>query len=249
MRPRAVLVEDELLLRHQLEEMLATVWPGLQIVASASDGAQGLAAVELHAPDVLFLDVEMPEMSGLEVARRVNGRAHVVFVTAYSQYAVAAFEAGAIDYLLKPIDLERLETACARLKARLDQAPKALDEVLAQLAARIAPARQHLRWITASLGASVRLITVDEVLYFQSDTKYTRVVTAGGDALIQTPLKELLEQLDPDEFWQVHRSSIVRARAIDQVSRDGSGHVLLRLKGRDETLRVSQPFAFRFRQM
>jgi DNA-binding LytR/AlgR family response regulator len=249
MKPRAVLVEDETLLRHQLEEMLAVAWPGLVIAASVGDGAQGLAAVERERPDVLFLDVEMPEMSGLEVARRASGRAQVVFVTAYSQYAIAAFEAGAIDYLLKPIDLQRLATACERLKSRLGSTPPALDQVLAQLVARVAPVRQYLRWITASRGAQVRLITVEEILYFQSDTKYTRVAVADSDALIQTPLKDLLDQLDPEEFWQIHRSTIVRARAIDHVSRDGSGHVLLRLKGRDETLRVSQPFAFRFRQM
>jgi DNA-binding LytR/AlgR family response regulator len=249
MKPRAVLVEDETLLRHQLEELLAAVWPELVIAASVGDGALGLAAVERERPDVLFLDVEMPEMSGLEVARRASGRAQVVFVTAYSQYAIAAFEAGAIDYLLKPIDLQRLTTACERLKSRLGSTPPALDQVLAQLAARVAPVRQYLRWITASRGTQVRLITVDEILFFQADTKYTRVAVADSDALIQTPLKELLDQLDPEEFWQIHRSTIVRARAIDHVARDGAGHVVLRLKGRDETLRVSQPFAFRFRQM
>jgi DNA-binding LytR/AlgR family response regulator len=249
MKARAILVEDETQLRHHLEELLEAVWPDLQIVASAADGAQALVEVERHRPDILFLDVEMPEMSGIEVARRANGRAHVVFVTAYSQYAVAAFEAGAVDYLLKPIDAQRLATACARLQARLGSAPPALDQVLAQLAARIAPPRSHLRWVTASSGSTVRLITVDEILYFQSDTKYTRVVTAAAEALIQTPLKELLEQLDPEEFWQIHRGTIVRATAIDSVARDGLGHALVRLKGRDEALKVSQPYMYRFRQM
>jgi DNA-binding LytR/AlgR family response regulator len=249
MKARAVIVEDEALLREQLVELLAGIWPELDIVASVGDGAQGLAALDRHGPDVLFLDVEMPEMSGLEVARRANGRCHVAFVTAYSQYAVAAFDAGAVDYVLKPIDEQRLAVACRRLQQRLGTQPAALDRVLAQLAARVAEARPYLRWITASRGANVRMITVDEICYFQSDTKYTRVVTADSEALIQMPLKALLEQLDPAAFWQIHRSTIVNAQAIESVGRDGSGHALLRLKTRPESLRVSQQFAYRFRQM
>jgi DNA-binding LytR/AlgR family response regulator len=249
MKPRAVIVEDETLLRDQLEETLGVVWPELSVVASVGDGVQGLAALDRHQPDVLFLDVEMPEMSGLEVARRANGRCHVAFVTAYSQYAVAAFDAGAVDYMLKPIDEQRLAVACRRLQQRLGSKPAALDQVLAQLAARVAGARAYLRWITASRGANVRMITVDEICYFQADTKYTRVVTADSEALIHTPLKDLLEQLDPAAFWQIHRSTIVNAQAIESVGRDGSGHALLRLMTRPESLRVSQQFAYRFRQM
>jgi DNA-binding LytR/AlgR family response regulator len=249
MKPTAILVEDEPLLRHQLEELLARHWPELQIVASVGDGAQALQAFQRHRPDLMFLDVEMPELSGLEVARAVSGRCHVAFVTAYSEYAVAAFEAGAVDYLLKPIDEERLVTACARLRERLASQPAAFDHVLAELAARIAEKKSYLRWITAARGANVRLITVDEVCYFEADTKYTRVVMGDGDALINTPLKDLLEQLDPAAFWQIHRSTIVNAQAIESVGRDATGHLLVRLKDRAETLRVSQPFAYRFRQM
>ena len=249
MKPTALVVEDEPLLRHQLEELLARHWPELQIVASVGDGAQALQAFERLRPDLMFLDVEMPELSGLEVARAASGRCHVAFVTAYSEYAVAAFDAGAVDYVLKPISEERLATACARLRERLASQPVAFDHVLSQLAARVAQAKPYLRWITAALGGNVRLITVDEVCYFQSDTKYTRVVTAGSDALIQTPLKELIEQLDPAAFWQIHRSTLVNAQAIESIGRDASGHVLVRLKGRAESLRVSQPFAYRFRQM
>ncbi len=249
MKARAVIVEDEAVLRAQLEELLAGVWPDLEIVASAADGVQALTALEAHRPEVLFLDIEMPGMTGLEVARRASGLCHVVFVTAYTQYAVAAFDAGAVDYVLKPFDEQRLALAVARVQQRLNSRPAQLDSLLSELAAKVAAARPYLRWITAARGANVRLITVDDICYFQSDTKYTRAVTAAGESLIHTPLKELLEQLDPAVFWQIHRSTIVNANAIDNVGRDVTGHVIVRLKGRAETLRVSQPFAYRFRQM
>jgi DNA-binding LytR/AlgR family response regulator len=210
---------------------------------------QGLAALERQRPDVLFLDIEMPGMSGIEVARQASGRCHVVFVTAYTQYALAAFDAGAVDYVLKPFNEKRLALAVARVKERLNTRPAQLDQLLTELAARVAAARPYLRWITAARGANVRLITVEDISYFQSDTKYTRAVCTGSEALIHTPLKELIDQLDPAMFWQIHRSTIVNVNAIDSVARDVTGHVIVRLKGRDETLRVSQPFAYLFRQM
>lgn len=249
MKARAVIVEDETILRLQLEEMLATVWPDLDIVASAVDGVQGLAALEQHRPDVLFLDIQMPGLSGLEVGRQASGRCHVVFVTAYSQYAVSAFDAGAVDYVLKPFSEQRLALAVSRVQERLGSKPALLDSVLAELAARVAQAKPYLRWITVARGSNVRLITIEDICYFQSDAKYTRVVTAGSESLIHTPLKDLLDQLDPAVFWQIHRSTIVNVLAIDIVARDVTGHVTVRLKGRRETLRVSQPFAYRFRQM
>jgi DNA-binding LytR/AlgR family response regulator len=249
MKARAIVVEDELTLRLQLEELLARIWPELQVVASVGDGVRALAALQQHRPDLMFLDVEMPEMSGIEVARRASGQCHVAFVTAYASYATQAFDEGAVDYVLKPINEERLALACQRLQARLRNAPASLDHVLDQIAARVAQAKPHLRWITASRGASVRMITIDEVCYFQADTGYTLVATTDGDALIYMPLKELLEQLDPQMFWQVHRSTIVNVLEIKSIGRDAAGHVTLRLKQRDETLRVSQPFAYRFRQM
>ena len=249
MKTRAVIVEDEAVLRAQLEELLAGVWPELEIVASAADGIQALAALEEHRPEVLFLDIEMPGMTGLEVAREASGRCHVVFVTAYTQYAVAAFDAGAVDYVLKPFDEQRLALAVTRVQQRLNSRPALLDNLLAELAAKVAAARPYLRWITAARGANVRLITVEDICYFQSDTKYTRAVTAASESLIHTPLKDLLEQLDPAVFWQIHRSTIVNVNAIDNVGRDVTGHVIVRLKGRAETLRVSQVYAYRFRQM
>ena len=249
MKARAIIVEDEAVLRIQLEEMLLKIWPELDVVASAEDGVQGRAALERHHPDVVFLDIQMPGLSGLEVAREASGRCHVVFVTAYAQYAVTAFDAGAVDYVLKPFNEQRLALAVARVQQRLNQKPAQLDSLLTELASRIAQARPFLRWITAARGANVRLITVDDICYFQSDTKYTRAVTADGESLISTPLKDLLEQLDPAVFWQIHRSTLVNVNAIDSASRDVTGHVIVRLKGRNETLRVSQPFAHLFRQM
>lgn len=249
MRPTALLVEDESLLREQLREMLRAAWPQLDIVGAVGDGVQALAALDRLAPDVMFLDVEMPELSGLEVARRASGRCHVAFVTAYSQYAIHAFDAGAVDYLLKPVDPQRLQMVCHRLRQRLASAPAQLEGMLAQLAARLAHGPEYLRWITAARGMQIVLVTVEEVCYFQSDTKYTRVATRDHDYLITTTVRELLRQLDPMSFWQVHRSTIVNAQSVQSVSRDGTGHLEVRLKGRPESLRVSQPFAARFRQM
>jgi DNA-binding LytR/AlgR family response regulator len=247
--PTAVLAEDEPLLRSQLKDLLAAAWPELAVVAEAEDGFQAMRALEEHEPDVLFLDIQMPGLTGLEVARQASGRYHVVFVTAHDEYAVAAFEEGAVDYLMKPLDAARLTTACARVKKRLSAAPPDLQRLIDSLANRAPQARTHLRWINASSGADVRLITVDEICYFQSDTKYTRAVTPNSESLIRKSLKELLEELDPDLFWQIHRSTVVNVNAIAGVSRDFAGRLFVKLKTRKETLPVSQPFAHLFRQM
>lgn len=247
--PTAIIAEDEPVLREQLRELLRTVWPELKIVASAEDGLQAIKALERHAPDVLFLDIQMPGVTGLEVARRASGRHHVVFVTAYNQYAVSAFDEGAVDYVVKPVNVDRLAIACGRVKSRLSSAPANLDDVLRALGKIAAPVHSYLRWINASMGAEVKLITVDEVCYFQSDTKYTRVVTNDGESLIRKSLKELAEELDPNLFWQIHRSTIVNVNAIGAVSRDLTGHLVVKLKGRRETLQVSQPYTHLFRQM
>ena len=249
LNPTAVIAEDEPVLRVQLVSMLRAVWPELVILAAAEDGLQTMRALEQHRPDVLFLDIQMPGLTGLEVARQASGSCHVVFVTAYDQYAVAAFEVGAVDYVMKPLSLERLATACARMKKRLSSVPANLESLLETLAKRSAQAQPYLRWINASLGNDVKLITVDEICYFRSDTKYTRVVTPDGESLIRKSLKELSDELDPALFWQIHRSTIVNVNAIAQVSRDFAGHVIVKLKNRKETLPVSQPFAHLFRQM
>jgi DNA-binding LytR/AlgR family response regulator len=246
-RPTAVVAEDEPVLRAQLVAMLKIAWPELDVLCAAEDGAQAVDALERHAPDVLFLDILMPGLTGLDVARHASGRCHVVFVTAYDQFAVAAFEEGAADYLMKPLTPARLATACSRVRQRLADMPPSLEHLLDTLAR--ARARPYLRWINASRGADVALVTVDEICYFQADTKYTRAVTAGAEYLIRKPLRELLEELDPTLFWQIHRSTIVNVNAIASLSQDFRGHLVARLKTRTETLPVSQPFAHLFRQM
>jgi DNA-binding LytR/AlgR family response regulator len=249
MNPRAVIAEDEPVLREQLRELLAAAWPELEIVAEAQDGAQAIRALREHQPDVLFLDIEMPETSGLEVARLASGRSHVVFVTAYDQYAVAAFEEGAVDYVMKPLTGARLATAVQRVKQRLQGVPANLNGLLESLANPPLRNGQYLRWINASRGTDVQLITIDEVRYFHSDTKYTRVVAAHSDGLIRMTIKELVGQLDPSVFWQMHRATIVNLNAVESVGRDLKGHVILRIKDRPELLQVSQPFTHLFRQM
>jgi len=251
--PTAIIAEDEATLRGQLVEQLGQLWPELAIVGEAADGVQALRLLDEHRPDVMFLDIQMPGATGLEVARQASGRCHVVFVTAYDQHAVAAFDQGAVDYVLKPVSAARLFTAVSRLKQRLGTPPARLDATLNGLAGASAPpsaaARQYLRWINASVGQNVKLITVDEISYFQADNKYTRVVTAEGEALIRKPLKELVEELDPNQFWQIHRSTLVNAISIAGVTRDFRGRMLVKLKSRPETLLVSDSYTHRFRQM
>jgi DNA-binding LytR/AlgR family response regulator len=247
--PTAIVAEDEATLRHQLIEQLGQLWPELAIVGEASDGVQALRLLDEHHPDVLFLDIQMPGATGLEVARQASGRCHVVFVTAYDQHAVAAFDQGAVDYVLKPVAPARLFTAVSRVRQRLGTPPARLESTLAQITNAQSPAKQHLRWINASVGQNLKLITVDEVAYFQADNKYTRVVTVDGEALIRKPLKELVEELDPNQFWQIHRSTLVNATSIAGVARDFRGRMLVKLKTRAETLLVSDSYTHLFRQM
>jgi DNA-binding LytR/AlgR family response regulator len=247
--PTAIVAEDEQILRTQLEGKLAKLWPELEIIASVGDGAAALEALEDRTPDFMFLDIQMPEMTGVEVARHVAGRAHVVFVTAYDQYAIQAFETGAVDYILKPATDERLAVTVERLKAKLATPPVDLNAVLARIAAQVAPQSERLQWIKATLGQNLRLIPVADVLFFQSDEKYTRVVLADGEALIKTPIRELLDGLDPAVFWQIHRSTLVNANAIAAVTRDFRGQAHVKIKGKDETLVVSRIYSHLFKQM
>jgi DNA-binding LytR/AlgR family response regulator len=213
------------------------------------DGVAALHAIEEHAPDLVFLDIQMPLLTGLEVAQRTAGACHVVFITSYDQHALQAFEAGAIDYVLKPPSAARLLTTLQRVKDRLQQPPADLRPALAGIAAAAPPPRQHLQWINASRGAAVRLITVEEILYFKSDQKFTLVVTADSESLIRKTIRELGDELDPSMFWQVHRSTIVNLYAIDSVIRDDRGNLSLRLKNRAESLAVSEAHTHLFRQM
>jgi DNA-binding LytR/AlgR family response regulator len=248
-RPTAVIAEDEPLLRRELKDALASLWPELVIVAEAEDGAQALAALDTHRPHVMFLDIAMPRMTGLEVARAASGRCHVVFVTAYDQYAVNAFEQGALDYVMKPFETARLATAVDRVRERLAGVPANLEGLLASLIERTAPRKRFLRWITVAQGRSVRLIPVNDICYFQADNKYTLVVTPTTQSLINKTIRELLEELDPDTFLQVHRGTIVNVNAIAAVHRDLRGRCEVQLKGRSEALQVSASYAHLFRQM
>lgn len=246
-RVTALIAEDEPLLRRQLKARLEQAWPELAIVAEAENGAEALAKAHELKPDIAFLDIRMPVKDGLAVAEALADACHIVFVTAYDEYAVTAFEQGAVDYILKPVAADRIAKVVARLKKRVASPPADLAAVLQQLASR--DTGGPLRWIKASLGNSMRLIAVDEVCYFQAEDKYTKVVTNSGDALIRTTIRELFDDLDPDVFWQVHRSTIVNLRAISRVERDYRDQPLIFLKDRPEQLTVSRTFAHLFKSM
>lgn len=257
----ALIAEDEAPQRQELRAMLAEIWPELTVIAECEDGLEALEAWSARAPDIAFLDIRMPGMGGIDAARQMYERCHIVFATAYDQYAVEAFEHGAIDYLLKPVTLARLETTVARLRRRLDHTPQDIgaqlarlaqlgDQLLMQNGAAAAAARPaYLRWIQAQAGNSLRMVSTREVLFFQSDDKYTRVQTATGEHLIRKTLKELEEELDPDEFWRIHRSTLVRVDAIAEVRRDLRGRQMLRLRGYPEELEVSRNHGALFQQM
>jgi DNA-binding LytR/AlgR family response regulator len=259
--PTAVLADDERLMRDQLKLRLAEVWPDLHILAEAKNGAEAVEAVAEHRPDVVFFDIRMPGMTGIEAAQAVGeleGKLpQVVFVTAYDQYAVDAFERGAIDYVLKPAHAERLAQTVLRVKARLPQAPSAdLRGLIAQLKATVSaglggtPAeRTYLKYIQATVGQQLRMIPVDEVLFFISDEKYTRVQTPTLEALIRKPIKELLQELDPDRFWQIHRATLVNVSRIAGVVNDDRGHKIISMQGHGEKLEVSRSYLHLFKQM
>ena len=249
----AIIADDERLMREQLRTRLAEVWPELQIVAEARNGEEAVAAVSEHRPDLAFLDIRMPGMTGIEAARAIGDACHIVFITAYNEYAVDAFEHGAVDYVLKPAERERLEVTVARLRKRLGSKPSDLGELLAKLSARLEEVgsleKAPLRWIQASVGQQLRMIPVGDVLFFTSDEKYTRVQTDGFEALIRKPIKELVEELDPEQFWQIHRSTIVNAKAIAGITSDFRGRQLVLVRGSNEKLEVSRNYTHLFKQM
>lgn len=249
----ALIADDEEAPRQQLRAALAAAWPELDVVAEAGNGVDAWDLFLEYEPQVCFLDVRMPGLTGLDVARRIDGAARVVFVTAYGDHALAAFDAGAIDYVMKPVDPQRLARTVAKLKAGLAAAPaaqgieaSAMSELLRRLATQLR-SEPPLETIQASLGKEVRLIPVDDVLYFEADSRYTRVVHAGGEAVIRTPLKELLARLPTARFWQVHRSIIVNQRAIASALREDDGSMVVTLRGRSERLPVSRHFHGLFR--
>ncbi|MFO1398354.1 MAG: LytTR family DNA-binding domain-containing protein [Burkholderiales bacterium] len=244
----AIIAEDETVLRSELRGILAGLWPELAIIAEVSDGFAAARALDEDVPDILFLDIQMPGMTGLEVARVASGRCHVVFVTAYDRYAVSAFEQGAVDYVMKPFSAGRLGETVARLKSRMREKPANLDGILGLLE-KARKGGDHLRWVTASQGNNVNVITVDQIFYFRAENKYTTVITADGEALIRRPIKELAEAVDPNVFWQIHRSTLVNINAIAGVTRDFRGRLSVKLKQRPEILPVSETYAHLFKQM
>ncbi|WP_418317508.1 LytR/AlgR family response regulator transcription factor [Piscinibacter sakaiensis] len=274
---RALIADDERLMREQIRGRLAEVWPELEIVAEARNGLEAVELTAQHHPDIVFLDIRMPGQNGVAAARQIaqlpthdespNGDnwpgCEIVFITAYDQYAVEAFEQGVVDYVLKPADPERLRRTVERIRQRIgarDAADAAaaplpthtpdMQGLLQKLAAQLNPAPPtRLQWIQASVGQSIQMIPVDEVLFFISDEKYTRVQTASVEALIRKPIKELLEELDPEMFWQIHRSTLVNARAIASVTRDLRGRQIVSVKGHPQKLEVSRSFSGLFKGM
>jgi DNA-binding LytR/AlgR family response regulator len=264
--PRAVLADDERLMREQLRARLAEVWPELQIVAEARNGLEAVELVAQHKPDIVFLDIRMPGLTGVEAARQIAQMElgadellpEVVFITAYDQYAVEAFEQGVADYVLKPAERERLQVTVDRIRKRLaargtpdEVGAPPLQQLLHQLAARMNPggAPQYLQWIQASVGQAIQMIPVDDVLFFISDEKYTRVQTPTVEALIRKPIKELVDELDPKIFWQIHRSTLVNVKAIASVTRDFRGRQIVLVHGHPEKLEVSRSYTGLFKGM
>ncbi len=275
--PRAVIADDERLMREQLRARLAEVWPELEIVAEAKNGVEAVQAVEQHRPDIVFLDIRMPGLTGVEAARQIaqlpppegHGEGEedpllpeVVFITAYDQYAVEAFEQGVADYVLKPAERERLQVTVSRIKKRLaaraqgQEAPAdaatggSLQQLLHQLSSRVSgQAPQYMQWIQANVGQNIQMVAVDEVLFFISDEKYTRVQTLQVEALIRKPIKELVDELDPRQFWQIHRSTLVNVNAIAGVNRDFRGRQIVTVKGHGEKLEVSRSYTGLFKGM
>ena len=271
----ALIADDERLLREQLRARLAEVWPELEIVAEAKNGTEAVELVDRLHPDLVFLDIRMPGMNGIEAARAIaqlpadeDGAAEeggkpwrgceVVFITAYDQYAIEAFEQGVVDYVLKPAERERLRVTIERVRKRLanhaadDEGPDArgMQGLLQKLAERMNPgAVPRLRWIQATVGTSIQMIPVEDILFFISDEKYTRVQTASIEALIRKPIKELIAELDAELFWQIHRSTLINARAIAGVTRDLRGRQLVAVRGHGEKLEVSRSYAGLFKGM
>ncbi len=265
--PRAVLADDERLMREQLRARLAEAWPELQVVAEAKNGAEAVALVAEHRPDIVFLDIRMPGLTGVEAAKQIAQMEvaddellpEIVFITAYDQYAVEAFEQGVADYVLKPAERERLAVTVERIKKRLalrhadEAAPGGapLQQLLQQLSAKMNPSGtpQRLQFIQASVGSAIQMIPIDDVLFFISDEKYTRVQTATVEALIRKPIKELIDEIDPQQFWQIHRSTLVNVKAITGVTRDFRGRQIVSVKGHKEQLEVSRSYLGLFKGM
>ncbi|MCJ7665055.1 MAG: LytTR family DNA-binding domain-containing protein [Desulfobacterales bacterium] len=253
-RIRAIIADDEEQLRRYLRSQLADVWPDLIICGEARNGQEALALIEQYRPEIAFLDIRMPGLSGIEVAKEIAGSCWVVFVTAYDQYAIEAFEHEAIDYLLKPVTRERLEKTIKRLRQQIapsHQPPREVSEIVERLMARLSQrqAPQFLQFVRVQQGDGIRLVPVEEVYYFKASDKYTLVITKDGESIIRKPVKELADELDPQKFWRIHRGTIVNVQCIAQVSRSVTGRGVVRLKGRPESLVISRQYIHLFKQM
>jgi DNA-binding LytR/AlgR family response regulator len=251
---KAIIADDEGLLRISLKEKLAVAWPELEICDEAEDGPQAVEIIKRHRPDIAFLDIRMPGLSGIDVAREILGACRVVFITAYDQYALEAFENEAVDYILKPVSDERLEKTIQRIKRQQSGNPEvtaqlseAMSRVLSTLEIQKPPA--HLRWIKAQHGNGIRLIQVDDVQFFKASDKYTLVITKEGESLIRKSISSLTDELDPDQFWRIHRGTIVNVRQIQKVSRSITGRYTIKLKDNTESLAVSRTYGHLFKQM
>jgi DNA-binding LytR/AlgR family response regulator len=245
--PTAIIAEDELLQRTEIRAALQLHWPQLQIKAEVSDGVQAMQALDRHAPDVAFLDIHMPGHSGLDVAQHASGKSHVVFITAFDRFAVSAFECGAVDYLLKPLSLDRLRVTIARLQERLRDPPADLTSLVGLLKEAVGAESRYLKWFTVPKGSELHVVAAAEIAFLRADNKYTSVATRHENFLLNSSLKDLLEKLDPAMFWQVHRSIVVNVGAIDTIFRSFRGALELKLKGRDDLLPVSSTYAHRFK--
>src|SRR5450830_609726 len=249
--PTAIIADDEDLQRGDLRRMLAQAWPELTIVAECEDGSDALAAIAEHRPDVAFLDIRMPELSGLDVARASAGHCRVVFTTAYDVHAIEAFDLGALDYLLKPITPQRLAQTVQRLRAQLASGA-AMPDLLRMMSEvdrhlRTGAQAERIRWISTNAGSSIKIFPIEEVLFFDCDSRYTRVVSAIDEGLVRTTLKQLEQGLDPAQFWKIHRGTLVAVRAIAGARRDELGNLTIQLRGHSEQLKVSQSYAWRFK--
>jgi DNA-binding LytR/AlgR family response regulator len=245
--PLAIIAEDEPLLRTEIRETLRLLWPELRICAEAADGQQAVEALEQFGPNILFLDIHMPGLSGIEVARQASGRAHVVFITAYDNYAVDAFKDGALDYIMKPISPERMKVTVERLRHRLREPPADLTGLVDMLKSAVGGDSRYLKWLTVPHGSELRVLAVSEILYLRADNKYTTVNTRSSSFLLNSSLKEMQAKLDPGVFWQIHRGVVVNVSAIDTIYRSFRGTLELKLKDRTELLPVSASYAHLFK--
>jgi DNA-binding LytR/AlgR family response regulator len=245
--PLAIIAEDEPLLRAEIRETLRLLWPELRICAEVGDGQQAIEALEQFGPNILFLDIHMPGLNGIEVARQASGKAHVVFITAYDNYAVDAFKDGALDYIVKPISPERMKVTVARLRDRLREPPANLTGLVDMLKSAVGGEFRYLKWLTVPHGSELRVLAVSEILYLRADNKYTTVTTRSSSFLLNSSLKEMQAKLDPNVFWQIHRGVVVNVSAIDTIYRSFRGTLELKLKDRTELLPVSAPHAHLFK--